>query len=202
VTDDDEKLLRQSQAGDAAAIERLVHRHLPGLRAFLRLRMDPDIRAREACPDLAQSVCREVFAHLDRFEYLGEKAFKSWLYTTALNKLRQKQRYHRAQRRDVHREAGAADDRTDADLLGRYASFYTPSRDAAAREELARVERAFDEMPDAYREVVTLSRIVGLSSEEIAERTSRTPAAVRGLLHRALLRLATLLDSPPPTGSG
>ena len=43
-------------------------------------------------------------------------------------------------------------------------------------------QAAFDGLTEAQREVVGLSRIAGLSSIEIAERTGREPGAVRVLL--------------------
>ena len=63
-----------------------------------------------------------------------------------------------------------------------------------AREELERIESAFDRLPEEYREVITLARIAGLSRAEIAERMGRREGAVRTLLSRALARLAELLD--------
>ena len=69
----------------------------------------------------------------------------------------------------------------------------TPSREAIAREQLGRVEQAFESLPDDYRRVITLSRIVGLSHAEIAEVLGRTPGAVKTLLNRAVVRLTSLL---------
>ena len=71
-----------------------------------------------------------------------------------------------------------------------YSGVFTPSREAAGREELERLEAALARLSDEHREVVVLARIVGLSSPEIAERMQRSEGAVRVLLHRALARLA------------
>jgi DNA-directed RNA polymerase specialized sigma24 family protein len=51
--------------GDQLAIEALLERHLPGLRAFVRLRAGPAVRTRESTTDVVQSACREVLAHFD-----------------------------------------------------------------------------------------------------------------------------------------
>jgi type IV pilus assembly protein PilW len=75
-------------------------------------------------------------------------------------------------------------------LLDCYRTFCTPSGVLQAREEVERIEAAFDALPDDYREVITLSRIVGLSHAEIAERSGRSEGATRTLLYRALGRLA------------
>ena len=62
------------------------------------------------------------------------------------------------------------------------------------REDLERIERAFAELPEDYREVILLSRLVGLSHREIAEDWGRKEGAIRVLLHRALARLSVLLS--------
>jgi RNA polymerase sigma-70 factor (ECF subfamily) len=191
-------LVDGARRGDAASVERLLELHLPGLRAFIRLRMGLALRAREESQDIVQSVCRQTLQSLGTFRYEGEAAFKDWLYTTALNKLIDKTRHHRAQRRDVAREeplerpAGEADE----SLSEIYGSLVTPSRDADAREQVRRFEEAFAELPEDYREVIVLARMVGLRHAEIAERLGRSEGAVRNLLYRGLARLSWLVDEP------
>lgn len=193
---DSSTLADLAAAGDPAALAELIERHLPGLRAFVRLRAGPVVRAREGESDIVQSACREVLQHADRFQHRGEAGFKRWLYTTALRKILNKDEFHRAERRDVGREHKPVED-DEGRLLDTYASFTTPSRVAAAREELERIERVFDELPEEYREVIVLARIVGLSRAEIGEQMGRSEGAVRNLLHRALARAAELLHVEP-----
>ncbi|HVS17718.1 MAG TPA: sigma-70 family RNA polymerase sigma factor, partial [Planctomycetota bacterium] len=76
----------------------------------------------------------------------------------------------------------------------RYRRFSTPSGAASLREEVERVESAFDRLSDEHREVITLAHLTGLSRSEIAERMQRSEGAVRVLLHRALARLSGLLQ--------
>ncbi len=52
--------------GDPESIEALLAEHLPGLRAYVRLRMGPDLRAKESASDLVQSACCEILEHSDR----------------------------------------------------------------------------------------------------------------------------------------
>ncbi len=184
-------LVRAAQRGDRSALEELLGKNLPLLRAFVRLRMDRAFRSRESRSDIVQSTCREVLAGLERFEYRDEASFRAWLHTVALNKLKEKGRYHRAAQRDPGREvAGIAE--AEELLLG-YAPLAGPSAIASAAEEARRIEAAFDELEPHYREVITLSRISGLGAAEIGERMGRSDAAVRQLLGRALVRLSALL---------
>lgn len=188
-------LVERMCAGDEDALEQLLSKHLPALRAFVRLRSDRTLRARESTSDLVQSVCREVLTHLDRFQHPSEAGFRQWLYTTALRKIQNRYAHYHAQKRDAAREVALDLDAGDAPgTLACYASFATPSQDVAAREEVERIEAAFDKLPDDYRTVISLSRVVGLSHAEIAQQMERTEGAVRTLLSRALARLAELLD--------
>ena len=75
-------------------------------------------------------------------------------------------------------------------------SLCTPSRDAAGKEDLERLERAFARLSTDQQEVIRLARFAGLVHEEVARRMGRTPSATRSLLSRALARLATLLEEP------
>lgn len=191
--DDSQELIRAALSGDSGAVDELLVRHISRLRAYVRLRMGQLVRSKESSEDLVQSICREVLEGIDRFEYRGEASFRHWLFRRAEHKIIDRGRFHRRQRRDPGREQ-EADDEHDAETLLGMASLVTPSRDAVAREELARLETAFLELPEDYREVVILARIVGLKHEEIAERMGKTESATWNLLSRALARLATLLD--------
>ena len=188
-------LVEAAARGDSRAVEELLERYLSGLRAFVRLRAGPLVRARESSSDLVQSTCREVLEHADRFRFPNEGAFKSWLFTTALRKIQNRHEFYRAQKRDVMREAGQDADPDAGGILSHYASFSTPSRHAILKEEMERVERAFEELTDEQREVVTLAHLVGLSRAEIAEQMGKSEGAVRVLLHRSLAKLAGLLDA-------
>lgn len=179
-------------------VGRLLEEHLPGLRAFVRLRSGPMLRRLEASTDLVQSVCREVLENADRFQHGGDAGFRRWLYRTALRKIADRYAFYRAQKRDVGREIAqpleADGSRTDASLVGAYASICSPSRAASAREQVERVERAFDRLPPAYRDAIVGAKLLGLTTKELAGQLGRTEAATRTVLCRAMARLIELLD--------
>jgi RNA polymerase sigma-70 factor (ECF subfamily) len=182
--------------GDAEAIEALLASNLPRLRAYVRLRMGAQLRAKESASDLVQSACREVLSHLDRFQFGSEAGFRRWLFTTAARKIADRLDYYRAEKRAVEREAGTLD--PDADLGALYADFLTPSADLDMKEAVARLEAAFDRLSDEHREVITLSRLVGLSHREVGAAMGRSEPASRMLLFRALSHLAAELDPREP----
>jgi RNA polymerase sigma-70 factor, ECF subfamily len=191
-----EALVRAAAANDRSALERLLLRQLPGLEAFVRLRLGRELRRMLDAPDVVQSVCREVLQELDDFEFRGEAPFRHWLYVRAENKLRQKARHHAAQRRDARLDVSLADAGTAA--LG-YATICSPSAELDKQEWMRRVEVAFDELPEEWREAVTLHKLCGMSHKEIAERMQKSEGAVRNLVYRGISRLALLVD---PGGDG
>lgn len=188
------ELIRRAQEGDPAALERLLELHLPSLRAFVRLNISALLRSREASCDLVQSVCRDLLRDLPVLDYRGEKSFRSWMYTAVLKKVRAHERRELAEKRNPAREV--RQDTGCAELVDVYASVRTPSQCAIHNEELDRIDRAFERMPEDYRRVITLSRIAGLSHQEIAAEMARTPGAVKTLLNRAIVRLTRELDEP------
>lgn len=189
-----QQLLTLLGHGDANALEALVVRHIDSLHGYLRLRCGEALRQHESCSDLVQSVCREALGEAGRFEYRGEAAFRHWLFVTAERKLADRARHWQRAKRDAGRIVPLPDSQAQSAAMACYASFCTPSQAAAARDEQARIERAFDQLDPAHREVILMSRVIGLTNEEIAERTGRTPHYTRTVLSRALARLSTLLD--------
>lgn len=192
---DESRELEAASAGDPEAIEALLLRHLPGLRAFLRLRMGRELRAKESATDLAQSTCREILEHLDRYRYRGTENFRHWLFATAQRKLKNRVEYWRAGKRDVALEAARARDTREESLAAFYATLSTPSVRLMQRERIEALEAAFDRLSEAHREVILLARVVGLSHAEVARSMGRSEEASRSLLHRALAELAEHLEA-------
>ncbi|MFQ5505729.1 MAG: RNA polymerase sigma factor, partial [Planctomycetota bacterium] len=129
---------------------------------------------------------------LGGFEYRNEASFRCWLFSVALNKIREKGRFHDAACRTPTREEGSWND--SGGLPGRHAGGYTPSEYAIARESEEQFEAAFDLLSEDHREIIVLSRILRLSHAEIAERLGRSEVAVRSLLSRALVALSARLQ--------
>ncbi len=192
---DPRRLVEAATKGDPEAVDALIARHLPGLRGFIERRTGPLIREKESCSDLVQSVCREAIENIGHYRYRDENGFKQWLYSAALFKIRARLRYYGAGKRDAVRERRIASEGASTSGGGEVPQDgVTPSRHVAAREELARLNDAFSRLPDDYREVIVLSRDLGLPHAEIAKRLSRSEPAVRVLLSRALARLVMLAN--------
>jgi RNA polymerase sigma-70 factor (subfamily 1) len=196
MTDENQLLVERATRGDAQAVESLLARNLPALRAWVRLRCGPMLRARESASDIVQSACREVLQDIERFRWNGESGFRAWLYATTARKIADRADHWQAQKRDAAREVPMHAPGPDGDtqVLDVYRSFCSPSAVAAGRETMERIERAFEALDDGEREVVVLARIAGLNGAEIAEKLGCSEAAGRQRLFRALAKLAEALE--------
>jgi len=181
-----ESLLVAASQHDESAVAELLQRYLPALRAFVRLKAGPTLLAKESCSDLAQSVCRDVLENAERFRFGGDAEFRKWLFTTALRKIADRAEHWRAGKRNPARERGGLD---EEELRG-LATFYTPSNQAIAREELLGVEAAFARLAPEKQEIILMARLMGLSHAQIAESLGKSEVAVRSMLSRALAELS------------
>lgn len=187
----DAELFAASQTGDRDALETLLQRHLPRLSAFVRSRLDPAMRARESGTDFVQSACREALEHAGTFTYRSDEEFRGWLYTIALNKIRERTEHFAAQKRGAGAFPRPMPDSGVVDARGACTS---PSQMAIGHELEERMQQALDRLSEDHREVITLSRIAGLSHAEIARHMAKSEGAVRVLLSRALLRLVAVMQ--------
>lgn len=167
-------------------VEQLLAEHMPALRDYIRRRSGELVASRESASDLAQSVCREILEHIDRFEHGDEEGFRRWMFRTAQRKIIDRYRYYTAEKRDVLRESPTAD---QMQML-----FRTPSRDASAREELTRAQAAFELLPERYRRAIVLNKLDGFSYDEIGKAMGTSQGAARNLVYRGLAAISRALD--------
>lgn len=184
---DSQYLVAAVHRGDADALDALMRRHLPDLRVFVRAKSGPQLRAQESCSDLVQTVCREALQSVERYEWRGEGSFRRWLFTLALNKLRNRADYHAAERRDAARVI------VGTDAVGETPGGFGPSQHAIAGEAAAKLEASLDRLEEDQREVILMARVIGMSHTEIAAELGLAEGAVRTRLSRAMARLATLM---------
>jgi RNA polymerase sigma-70 factor (ECF subfamily) len=184
-----------ARRGEPRAVDSLFARNMAPLVAFIRARAGRVIAARESAVDIAQSVFREVLVDADKIVLEGEGAFRNWLFMQATRKVLDRAKFHGRDRRDAGREVAIPEAGPAADaLLACYATIASPSQHAIAKEELTRFEAAIQQLPEAQRDAVTMSRLMGLEYAQVAEQMGTTESAVRGLVARGLAALSSLLD--------
>ncbi len=188
--EDAERLFEEATRGDRSALESMLQVYLPQLHAFVQARLGPSLQPRESSVDVVQSVCRQLLESHATFEFRGEERFRAWLFTAALNKVREKHRRHRGAKRDPAREVKAL----DHEPVSAAAFLLTPSQAAIGKETATAVAAALASLSEDHREVVTLARLVRLPHAVIAEVMDRSEDAVRKLLARAMLVFAAELE--------
>jgi RNA polymerase sigma-70 factor (ECF subfamily) len=184
------KLLDSATHGDAAALNALVGSLRPHVeRQLLRYPVADEDRR-----DLLQATLLQVVRRLGSFR--GDSSFSTWLFRVTANEalmMMRSQRRHRA------RLIGGLDLEELATLPAMNDSENDSRADAriARKERDAEVRRALAELPEDYRDVVSLHYEDDLGLQEIADKLDLTESAVRSRLHRARSRLRALLENTP-----
>ena len=188
-----QELLVQAQAGQRAAVDRLLARHRDYLHRFVEFRLDPKLAARVDPSDVVQEAQLEATRRLDDFLRQRPMPFRLWLRQIAYDRLVMLRRFHvRSARRTVDREV-ALSEQSSLLLAGRLLVNSTASKHLARRELAAEIRKAMAQVPVQDREVLLMRTFEGLSFDEVAWLLEIDPAAARKRHGRALLRLHKLL---------
>jgi RNA polymerase sigma-70 factor, ECF subfamily len=163
-------LMLASLEGDARAYRELLQTVSGRLRAYYRKRLGADYLEIE---DLVQDTMLAI--HTRRSSFDRSQPFTAWAYAMARYKLIDHLRRARV------RTAIPVDDCEEL--------FATDETEQAAASR--DVERLLSGLPKPVGEAIRLTRIEGLSIEEAAARTGKSPTATKVSIHRALMRLAS-----------
>jgi RNA polymerase sigma-70 factor (ECF subfamily) len=138
-------------------------------------------------PHDAEDVTQETFVRAYRAlgaypqERIRAIDLKPWVWTIALNLCR-----NRARSRARHPAAPPGFDRADGSP--------DPADEAVALADLAVWNVRLAHLPAPQRTAIVLRHVVGLTYEEIASATGRTPGTSRSDVRRGLDRLRTLIE--------
>jgi RNA polymerase sigma-70 factor (ECF subfamily) len=186
-TPPDGDLIAATLAGDGSAFAVLLKRHRPPL-----LEMACRILGqREEAEDVLQEVFMSVHANLHRFR--GESKLSTWLYTIALNRVRNQIR-QRGKRRmvslDMVPEEGA--NRRELPEKG-------PAMDeiVAQARDSERLRAAVDALPEHFRAIFVLHYYQHLPLKEVARQLAKPLGTVKVYLHRARKHLHASLTGNP-----
>lgn len=166
-----ESLVRRARAGDEAAFALLYRRHYRFVHGVVLARV-PAFAAEDVAQEAFLSAWRKLASLRDA------AAFTSWLASIARNGAT-----------DWHRRNADAPDPLPEDV---------PSVEGPDRADALAVLAALKQLPEAYRETMTLRLVEGLSGPEIAGATGLTEGSVRVNLCRGLKRLREILAGTNP----
>jgi RNA polymerase sigma factor (sigma-70 family) len=171
----DDQLVVAAQQGSDAAFDALFRRYRDRITAYVRSIVSDHARAEDIVQDVFMSALRSLRA-TER-----EVAFKPWVYEIAKNACID----HIRRVRRTSEVSIDSDDFSPVDE-GRL-SVAVASTDAAfsTREDLDVLKMAFNDLPDAQREVLVSRELEGLSYDTIASRTGLSRSAVESMLFRA-----------------
>lgn len=129
--------------------------------------------------DLTSQIFLAAYQALPRYRHNGH--FAAWLFAIARNHTRE---FFRKRQREVPMEAAARSATTAPDFLG----------DTIHQEELARLLRLVQNLPDDEQELIRLRYVAALSFADIARVLGRREDAVKKSLYRLQARLQRLLE--------
>lgn len=175
----------------------IVERHMPALRTYVRLNAGPLVRSRESVSDIVHSAVVKLLERPD-VVFRSEAQVRAYLYTAALNKILDKRRYwSRAirPRADLHDHGSAIDERAvrDYNSLRTEGGRLSPSQIAAHKEDLERLQAAFDQLDDEQRSLISMRNVFDLPIEQIAANLGLTVGRTRLRLSKAMARLSALM---------
>src|SRR5262249_14645580 len=145
--------------------------------------------------DVVQQTLIKAYQNREQFRGGTEAELAAWLRRILANALIDAVRGYRLelpQARSLEQALTNSSARLEAWLASDQSS---PSQNAIWQEQVERLARALDRLPDDQRLAVEWHHLHGLALAEMAARTGRTEAAVAGLLRRGRKRLRELLES-------
>lgn len=181
------ELLHAVRGGAREALGQLFEFYRQDLLELAQRHLHPNLRSKGGASDLVQETFLKAQRGFGEFQGSTPQEFEAWLRTILKNHLANFSRQFRD---------------TDKRQLGREVSFdeqsvngssaiqaITPSAQAVQRESVNLLERAIEQLPDHYLQVVLLRHRQNLSFEEIGKLLGRSPEAARKLWERAIAHM-------------
>ena len=198
IMDKTQHLVAMVRGGDESALNQLCKVYGARVHWIIRLRMGKELRSKLESMDLVQDTLIHALSGLDDFTYKNEGDFVRWLSTIAENVLRGNLKKLHAGKRDIRREVPLGYGPTTGSRLvvnPGPIDATTPSVIMSKKEDLARLEKAIDQLKPEYKKVIILTKIEGFSYKEISVKLGKSNDAVRKLISRAILALANVFES-------
>lgn len=170
-------LVRRARARDASAVRAIIQANNRRLFRMARSILKDDAEAE----DVVQETYVRAFTHLDGFR--GEASLGTWLTRIAMNEALGRLRRRHPTVEWSTLEPGVLEAQVIQFPLSAISE--DPERTMAQREIQTVVEKAIDELPDAFRSVFIARVVEGMSTEETAEVLDLKPETVKTRLFRA-----------------
>jgi RNA polymerase sigma-70 factor, ECF subfamily len=182
----DEQLVQLARDRDEVAVRAITQRYNRRLFRVARSILRDDAEAE----DVVQETYVRAFTGLDHFR--GDSGFGTWITRIAMNEALGRLR----KRRPTVEWESHGENRTQAEIVDFPVSAASkdPERIMAQGEIRALLERAIDELPDAFRAVFVARLVEGMTVAETADLFGLQTETVKTRLHRARALLRDALD--------
>jgi RNA polymerase sigma-70 factor, ECF subfamily len=185
MTDGTEALVMRSRTGDRAAFELLVR----ATARWLFVRIYVETADAHQAEDLVQETYLRAWRKLGSLS--DTKAFRPWLASIARGVV-----LDEAKRDSRHKRGGGAkQQQNDQTLLKLADANLTPSASAEQLEQRQRMLAMLKELPEEYREVLSLRYLTGADYDTIATQLALSNGSLRGLLNRGMKMLREKMNS-------
>ena len=175
--DSDFAIVRQVQAGDVAAFDRLIRKYRERVFGVVYNLTSN----REDAADLTQEAFIKAFQSINRFQ--GQASFFTWLYKIAVNNTLTHLRKNRL--RTFFSLEKLQEEPSSAEIVAQLTDKSGVDRDTYLRELQEKLNEAMQKLSIKHRTVITLFEIDGLSHSDIAEVMDCSEGTVRSRLHYA-----------------
>lgn len=183
-------LVTLAREGDETALNQLCRVYAERVLWLVRLRMGKELRSKLESMDVVQDVFIYAVRDLGDFKYKTEGDFVRWLSGVVENRIRDNLDKLHADKRDIRKEVRLNSDRIAAEdnIVGVVEPIdtKTPSAIMSKSEDFDRLAKAIDTLKPEYREVIVLTKIEGLSYQEIGDKLGKSADAIRMLASRAM----------------
>lgn len=186
------QLLESFHAGDARALDALLAQHRDWLWSYVSRNMGQHLRGLETSEDVVQDVLRALIERGPAFVPQDDSQFRRLVATIVLNRLRDRNDYVRAARRDFRRDLSG-----EAGQVSRIGmatpSVDSPSQAVVRKEEAGFLQLALELLPPDDAHIIRRRRWDEAGFDEIASELELTPAAVQRRHLRAITKLGALI---------
>lgn len=191
-----DETVSRAAAGDRDATELLLLANYDRVQNRISRELPQSLRSTVQVEDVVQDTFVEAIRSLPQCNADNQDSFAAWLETIAKHRVLDAIRHHNAQKRGRGwiQKAGARGS-SWLDAVEMLTCESTPGRWASRREAAARIHEVVEGLPKEQRQVIQNRYLDDASIDDTAEVIGRSPAAVRGLLHRAKRTLREALQS-------
>src|ERR1700730_11949481 len=175
--------IRLAQGGDAEAFEKIYKTHSRRVYGLcFRMTGNPTL-----AEDLTQDIFLQVFRKIQTFR--AESAFSTWLYRLAVNVVLMRRRVKSLNETSLDAPSEREGEALPPREIGR------PDQRLSGVVDRVNLKRALRKLPRGYRQIFLLHDVLGYEHHEIAEALGCSVGNSKSQLHKARMRLRTILGN-------